>query len=82
VCLNARGSEGFAVKRARGIIAKLAHVAGAHAPALAGHHGGGDLATGKYAGVAILGFGPSGGKVRQWDDGVGCVKTYADKIDL
>ena len=79
--LNAGEGEGFTMEFGGVVIAELANVAGDHAPALAGDHGGCDLAAGEDGLVVIFDLGAALGIVGQRDEGVGGIQAYADQVD-
>ena len=77
------GAFEFALMEATGIVfADFADVTSVESPGLAGDDGGSGLAAGHDAGVGELGFGSSGGEMGEGDEGVDCVQSDADEVDL
>ena len=74
--------EGFAVEGGGEVVAEFSDVAGAESPLLARDYGGGDLAAGEGADGGVFSFRAASGIGGERDDGVGGVKTYADKVNL
>ena len=74
--------EGFAMEGGGEVVAKFADVAGVHSPVLASNDGGRDLSAGEGADGGVFGLGAADGVVRERDNGVCCVQSDADKVNL
>ena len=64
------------------VVAKLADVAGAQSPGLAGDDGGGDLAAGLDGGVGVFGLGTAGGVGFERDERVRGVEADAYQVNF
>jgi hypothetical protein len=63
------------------IVPDLSHVSGGQAPFPAREHGAGDLASGQDFGYPELNLGVEGREVREPDDCIGGVQSYADNVN-